>query len=54
MKLSHNGKAVAITQAKVDKYVTELPDEKKQEEVIKKKGSKLGGGNKKLRILSFE
>lgn len=49
-----NGKTVSISQAQVDKYITELLDEKKQEEVIKKKGSKLEAGNKKLKISTFE
>ena len=49
-----HGKIVSITQAQVDNYMNELLDEKKHEEVIKKKGSKLDAGNKRLKISSFE
>ena len=50
-----SGKPVTIVQAVVDKYVNDLlGDEKKQEETLKKKGSKFVNANKKLRISSFE
>jgi hypothetical protein len=49
-----NGKPVTISQAAVDKYVNDLlSNDKKQEEIIKKKGSKFVSNGKKLRISSF-
>jgi len=50
-----SGKPVTIGQAAVDKYVNDLlSDEKKQEETLKKKGSKFTNNGKKLRISAFE
>jgi hypothetical protein len=50
-----NGKPVSISQATVDKYIHDLlADEKKQEETLKKKGSKFVSKGKKLRISSFD
>ncbi len=50
-----NGKPVTVAQATVDKYVNELlSDEKKQEETLKKKGSKFVNKDKKLRISAFD
>jgi hypothetical protein len=49
-----NGKPVTISQATVDKYINDLlSNDKKQEETIKKKGSKFVSNGKKLRISSF-
>jgi hypothetical protein len=50
-----NGKSVTITQATVDKYISELlGSEMKQAETIKKKGSKFVHKGKNLRISAFE
>ena len=50
-----NGKPVTVTQATVDKYVNDLlGNEKKQEETLKKKGSKFEDKGKKIRISSFD
>jgi hypothetical protein len=50
-----NGKPVTITQATVDKYANDLlGNEKKQEETLKKKGSKFEEKGKKIRISSFD
>jgi len=50
-----NGKPVTITQQAVDKYVQDLlSNETKQEETLKKKGSKFENNGKKLRISSFD
>jgi hypothetical protein len=50
-----NGKPVTVSQATVDKYVDDLlSNEKKQEETLKKKGSKFENKGKKIRISSFD
>ena len=50
-----NGKPVTITQRAIDKYVNDLlSNDKKQEETIKKKGSKFENNGKKIRISSFD
>jgi len=50
-----NGKPVTIAQSAVDTYINDLlSNDKKQEETIKKKGSKFVNKGKKLRISSFE
>lgn len=50
-----NGKPVTISKEKVDKYIEALlGNEKKQEEILKKNGSKFESNGKKLRISSFE
>ena len=50
-----SGKAVTISQAKVDKYIEDLlGNEKKQEETIKNKGSKFVNNGEKLRISAFD
>ena len=50
-----NGKPVNISQDAVDKYINDLlSNDKKQEETIKKKGSKFENNGKKLRISSFQ
>src|SRR6185503_721557 len=50
-----SGKPVTISQNKVDKYVGDLlSNEKKQEETLKNKGSKIENKGKKIRISSFE
>jgi hypothetical protein len=50
-----SGKPVTVKQATVDKYVNELlGDEKKQEEVLKRKGSKFESEGKKIKISSFD
>ena len=50
-----SGKTVSISQATVDKYVSDLlSNEKKQEEILKNKGSKFENNGKKLRVSSFE
>ncbi|HEV8285279.1 MAG TPA: DUF6569 family protein [Chitinophagaceae bacterium] len=50
-----HGKSVIIAQATVDKYINELlSDEKKQDETLKKKGSKFVNKGQKLRVSSFD
>jgi hypothetical protein len=50
-----NGKPVTIAQFAVDKYINDLlSNDKKQEETLKKKGSKFVHKGKKLRISAFE
>jgi hypothetical protein len=50
-----SGWAVTVTQVTVDKYVDDLlSNDKKQEETLKKKGSKFESEGKKIRISSFE
>jgi len=50
-----NGKPVTVSQATVDRYVTDLlSNEKKQEETLKTKGSKFENKGKKIRISSFD
>jgi hypothetical protein len=50
-----NGKAVTIALSTVDKYVNDLlSDEKRQDDTLKKKGSKFVNKGNKLRISTFE
>lgn len=50
-----NGKPVTIAPATLDRYVADLlSNEKKQEETLKKKGSKFEEKGKKIRISSFD
>jgi hypothetical protein len=49
-----HGKPVQIEQSTVDSYMKELLDEKKQDQVLKSKGSKLEAKGKKLKISAYD